>query len=550
MMRRKILVIPMTFSMLLVATHFNAQTGDRAARLHEAFESIDKVVQDSSIPALAVGVTDRDGSSLIVFTHGYADLKAKTPVTPETLFAIGSVTKSFTAIALMELFDEGRFDPQAPVTKYLPWFTVQSRFAPITGHHLLTHTAGLPTYRADLDSAPYGIYALRDFEVSYPPGDHFWYSDFGFQALGYVLEHIDGVPYHTVIERRIFGRLGMRSAKAVINDELRAKLPVSYVQWPYNNEYLEQPWFEYNAADGSIASTVEDMLIYIRLLLNRGQTPAGRVLSERAFNLLTTPQGPYAYGLFVRTTDGDTIISHPGGIAGFNSRMEAHMSDGFGIFMVGTATLPPGLSGWIADTVKAAVRSQPLPPPVRESPEQMITTAAQWAGVYKAPDGKTIEFLATTEGLALKKGDNTTPLTRIGPDAYRADATDLILFPFEFSRQDGKIVAVAHGSEWFTGSTYKGPTEFKTPPEYLQFIGRYDNHNPEFSTARVYIRNGQLFLENGISQGTPLVRVGPGEFRPAEPDFNPERYRFDTIVEGHALRMMASGMPMYRIEER
>jgi CubicO group peptidase (beta-lactamase class C family) len=119
-------------------------------------------------------------------------MKAKKPVTPDTLFEIGSVTKSFTAISLMQLFDEGHFDPQAAVSKYLPWFQVESKFRAITGHDILTGTAGLQNYRPDLASMPFAVWSLRDFEPSYAPGEHFWDSNLGFQILGCVLERIEG----------------------------------------------------------------------------------------------------------------------------------------------------------------------------------------------------------------------------------------------------------------------------------------------------------------------------------------------------------------------
>ena len=122
-------------TILLFPSHAPAQD-DLDGRLHNAFAAIAPVLATLNGPGFVVGVTDR-GKTLDVFTHGYADLKAKQPVTHETLFEIGSISKSFTAIALMRAFDEGKFDPQVPVSTYLPWFSVRSRFGPIKGHHLL-----------------------------------------------------------------------------------------------------------------------------------------------------------------------------------------------------------------------------------------------------------------------------------------------------------------------------------------------------------------------------------------------------------------------------
>src|SRR5215471_3103713 len=135
-------------------------------RVADVLKQIDAASADV-VPALVVAITDRN-RTLGVIAHGYADIKTKTPATAESLFPIGSIGKSFTALALMELFDEGRFDPQAPLVNYLPWFRVRSSSAPITGHHLLTHTAGLPRYRADLASTEFAAYWLRNYDVPYP----------------------------------------------------------------------------------------------------------------------------------------------------------------------------------------------------------------------------------------------------------------------------------------------------------------------------------------------------------------------------------------------
>lgn len=418
-------------------------------------------------PALVVAVTDRN-RTLGVIAHGYADIKTKTPATTASLFPVGSIGKSFTALTLMELFDEGRFDPQAPVATYLPWFRVHSSSAPITGHHLLTHTAGLPRYRADLASSEFAAYWLRNYDVPYAPGAHYWYSNLGFQTLGYALERIENAPLHSIIERRIFDRVGMSASTAIIDDALRTRLPVAYLTWPYGNQIVEQSWYEYSAGDGAISSTGDDMAKYVRVFLNRGALPTGRLLSEAAFRLMTTPfREDYAYGLGVRSLDGDTVLRHAGGILGFSSVMEMHMNDGYGVVMLTNGQPPRELAPWILAAVKAAMRGQPVP--------EVPGTA--------------------------------TPIVQA-----------------------------------------REPEDAEVPAADRQYVGRYKNQNVEDQTVRIFVRNRQLMAAWGATDGEPLVRVGPALFRPAKPDFNPERYRFDSMVDGLALRLSFSGMPMYRVD--
>src|SRR5262245_17910722 len=141
-------------------------------------------MREGGTPGMALAITSRD-RLLHVGAFGFANLPAQRPVTRDTLFEIGSISKSFTSIALLQLRDEHRFDPQAPIARYLPWFSVKTKYAPITGHHLMTHTAGLPRDRDDVPSSPFQAYAVRDREMGYAPGSHFAYSNVGYQVLGY-----------------------------------------------------------------------------------------------------------------------------------------------------------------------------------------------------------------------------------------------------------------------------------------------------------------------------------------------------------------------------
>jgi len=532
--------------LLAVAPTYAQTAAD--ARLARAFEAIDRAAAASTTqPGMVIGITDRT-HALKIGAYGFADLKSKTRVTPDTLFEIGSVTKSFTAIGLMQLHDEGRFDPQAPLTKYLPWFAVKSKYRAITVHDLLTHTSGLQNYRADLSSIPFAALSVRDFEPSYAPGEHYWYSNLGFQILGYVLEHIDHDRYPAISRRRILDPLGMRATHAAIDDALRASLPPSYSRWPYTGDFVEQPWFEYLAADGSNSSTAADMLAYARMILNRGAAPSGRILSEASFAQLTKPAlNNYAYGLIVRQESGDTIIQHGGGIAGFATLLEMHMNDGFGIIAMGNGGLDRSVVQFAVNAVKAALRNQPLPDPPAAPPDPaIVSNAADYAGPFTTA-AKSLEFVATAQRLAVKHNGASTPLLRLQADTFRAASGDLAESVFVFSRSSGKVTELVHGPDWYTNSAYSGPKEFDTPADYATYAGRYVNHNPEEGATRIVLRKGQLFLATGPGAGQRLLPAGPATFRPSNPDFNPERITFDSIIEGHALRLFYSGMPMYRI---
>ncbi len=262
----------------------------------EVFERLDQYVeqqmQSHGTPGLALALTDRE-RLLRVATYGFADLAARAPVAPETLFEIGSIGKSFTSLVLLQLREAGRLDLHQPVARYLPWFEVQSAYAPITPHHLMSHTAGI-TRGADAD--PYSLYevwALRNATVAYPPGEHFHYSNDGYKALGLVLEELLGGQYGEIIKARILDPLGMDATAAVFTHETRPRMAVGY-----GRLYDDRPrrradplvpatWMEYGGGDGSIAATPADMAAYLRMLLNRGHGPQGPIISDDSFALMT-----------------------------------------------------------------------------------------------------------------------------------------------------------------------------------------------------------------------------------------------------------------------
>lgn len=141
------------------------------------------------IPGMCISVTDRKGT-LRTSEYGLSDLAAKKRVRKDTMFQIGSISKSFTSICALQLAEEGLLDLRRPVRDYIPWFEVRSKHGPITLHHLMTHTAGIVIGTESLIRAVPEVYALRDTDTSAPPGEHFHYSNVGYKAVGLVLEEL------------------------------------------------------------------------------------------------------------------------------------------------------------------------------------------------------------------------------------------------------------------------------------------------------------------------------------------------------------------------
>jgi CubicO group peptidase (beta-lactamase class C family) len=542
------------------------QERSSVADLQEALVHLDSLVEQQkqvdNIPGIAIAVTDRK-KLLRVAAYGLADVAAKTPVTADTLFEIGSITKSFTAIALLQLHEEGLVDLHAPVTRYLPWFSVPSKYEPITLHHLLSHTAGLIMGTEFSTEARYEVWALRETEVAAPPGTFFYYSNVGYKALGLVLEQLLGQEYGQIIRERILDPLGMAATDAVITHETRKRLAVGfetlYDDRPAHPSHPLAPaaWFETGTADGSIAATAADMATYLRMLMNHGQGPHRRILSEAGFRLMTQrviepPQGGeehgtfYGYGLNISEDGGHILIGHDGGMVGYYAAILADLDDGLGVVVLTNAPGEPGRIAWLAlQVLRAAHHGQSLPslPPIPDPTR--IENAADYAGTYRA-EGGTFTITDEEMRLVMQHGAERTILQQSGPDRFYVCHPDFSRFLLRFGREDGQVVEAFHGPAWYVHERYAGLSTGQYPTRWVAYTGHYRSHNPWFSNFRIVLRKGTLVLSTPWGDEQTLVAMGGSLFRVGDDARSPERIRFDTLVDGRAIRANLSGCDYYR----
>ena len=157
-------------------------------------------------------MSDRDGP-VWARSYGHADAGEVRPVDAGTLFQIGSISKSFTAICLLRLWERGRLDLDAEVRSLLPWFP----FDGITVHHLLSHTGGIVCSLGDPPSPIWEVLSLAQTARA-PAGEHFWYSNVGYQALGLMLERLTGEPFADTYRREIIEPLGLAETEPLLDE--------------------------------------------------------------------------------------------------------------------------------------------------------------------------------------------------------------------------------------------------------------------------------------------------------------------------------------------
>jgi CubicO group peptidase (beta-lactamase class C family) len=529
------------------------------ALLHEAFDQLDafivQMMRMYNTPGLALALTDRE-KLLRVSAYGYADVARGTPVTPETLFEIGSDGKAFTALALLQQAEAGRVDLHAPVSNYLPWFHVPSRYAPITAHHLLAHSAGLIAGSEFATDARYEVWALRETEAAHPPGQRHYYSNVGYKALGLLLERVAGQPYGAIVRRGVLDPLGMTATEPVITHATRPRLAVGYRPLyddrpPHRTHPLvPAPWVETDTGDGCLVSTVGDMARYARMLLNRGRGPTGPLISSESFDRMTQPHSTirpgvsYGYGLVLFDLDGHAALRHGGDMPGYESAWCADQEAGLAAIVLMNGPLAPGIPPYAVRLLRAAREQGALPPPPLPDPGR-VTHAADYEGVYRAGD-RTLTIAAEGEGLILHHGGACVALERRGDDGFYAPHPDFARFLLRFGRRGSHVVEVFHGPEWYVNARYDGPTTFAHPAEWAAYPGHYRAHNPWRTNFRIVIRKDALLLIEPSGDEEPLTPLELGLFRVGTDEYSPERLRFDTIVDGYALRTRASSCEYYR----
>jgi D-alanyl-D-alanine carboxypeptidase len=522
-------------------------------------------------PGMVLALTDRRGT-LGILVFGDADVAARRPVTRATRFGIGSITKSMTAIALLQARDRGAFDLHAPVTRYLPWFSVRTRWRPLTPHDLLTHTSGLPDGGLGY-GAPYDVTMLRDQRTGFAPGAHWSYSNVGYETLGEIVRAVDRRPWADAVRDGVLARAGMTSSATDWSFDTLATAATGYL--PREDDRIPDPrawnltpvpFTELTDAAGSVLATGDDMAKYARVLLNGGVSvdTGKRLISPASYALLTTAHtvagGPsvpgmyqkYAYGLAVSTLDGDRIVGHTGGTVPYTACLEADLTTGFAavaLTNVGeTAERPCAIVEHALRTLRAASKNQLLPAFPKAPDPAQVKGASRYAGTYRAPNGGAITVIApSAERLAVVANGAEHPLLPVAPglfwtDVARFRASGIRFIPDAAAHRANELVAAGR---WYATAAYRGRITFPHPTAWDAYAGhyRYPGAHPWDPSIRVQLVKGALVVDDG----NPIAPLPDGSFRLGGDAWSAERLRFDTVVDGRAQRVLLTGVALYRV---
>lgn len=275
----------------------------------------------------------------VIFSKGYnmADYNYNLPNGPDTVHQIGSLTKAFTAAAVLQLGEAGKLSVDDPVDTYIKDYPNPE----VTLYHLLTHTSGIPNYTNFPDflnsinvktSVNELIAKFKDKPLEFDPGSRFAYSNSGYVLLGAVIEQVSGQTYSDYLNEHIFTPLGMKRSGYLTKGNIQADISVGYSFLTPDNAQTALPidmTVPYSA--GGIYSTVQDLYKWLLGLEN------GTIISKASWEAMRTPElSDYALGWAVPGSK-ETIYTHNGAINGFSSEIWRDMSQGTAVILLSNA---------------------------------------------------------------------------------------------------------------------------------------------------------------------------------------------------------------------
>jgi D-alanyl-D-alanine carboxypeptidase len=500
--------------------------------------------QHFGLPGMTLGVTAPDGFSTVL-NFGYANPDARTPITADTLFEIGSISKLMNAAVLHQFAAEGRLRLSDRISDLLPGIPLPAGNT-ITVQHVLDHVAGLP---GDAPTFPDG-----GLWTAYPPGAHWHYSNTGFAILGKLIEHVAGKPLNRVVKERLFMPLGMTRSRGAIIGEDRLLYAQGYEaadEQPFALGIALAPaaWVDVTDAAGNVASTADDMTRLMRSLANAVQGRGGMGLSPEAGRAYATHFVPsdtrgmsYGNGLMHVANEGRSYLHHTGGMVSFSSSFHVDVASGVGAFASSTISAfaeyrPRLLTRFAVDALTNAASGRPLPaPPALDRP---VANAASYVGKYSGPAGA-FEVRAGNPLTILAYGQSA-PLMQWDGDVFRTTHSSFRAFSLMFERKANAVGAASWGPSTFLKQGAGGELPASNA-ELAKLAGRYVNDSPWNGMAAVVERGGRLW----VGTETPMTKTGDNLWRVGEDSWSPERASFANFIDGRPQTFIFSGEKFLR----
>ncbi|AXT55430.1 serine hydrolase [Aquimarina sp. MMG015] len=384
----------------------------QAQNLEKEIDAIVSSMYSVDEPGISILVA-KNGKPIYRKAFGKANLELEVPLKPENVFEIGSITKQFTAVAILMLEEQGKLKIDDEITKYIPDYPTNGK--KITVHHLLNHTSGIKSYTgmpsfmksARTDMTPTELIdVFKNEPMDFDPGEEFRYNNSGYILLGYIIEVVTKDTYENFIEKNIFQKIGMNSSYYGSTSELIKNRAYGYKQ--NEDAFLNADYLSLTLpyAAGSLMSTVDDLLKWQNAI--SANTFIKRSSLEKAINgskLNSGEEIDYGYGWSKTIIQESKGYAHSGGIFGYTTN---------GIFLENENVYVIGLTNCncknvreITMKVAATVIGKPIPDK-KDAVALSIKEAKKWVGAYEFEDN-VIRHIMLKDGklFSLREGENS-----------------------------------------------------------------------------------------------------------------------------------------------
>ena len=451
----------------------------------------------ASTPGCAVGVAEK-GKAPILRGYGSADLEHAVPITPETVFEAGSVSKQFTAAAILLLVEDGKIALSDDIRKYLPEMPEYEK--PVTVDMLLSHTSGLRDWGSVMDIAGWPrtsrVYtpvevlqiATRQKGLNYAPGEAYSYTNTGYNLAAWIVLRVSGYSLADFTKLRIFEPLGMTHTSW--RDNYKRVVPGRAIAYgPAPGGFAQDMPFENTYGHGGLLTTVGDLLTWNQALT---EGRLGKTVSARMQEQATLTGGrkiAYARGLFVQTWAGQPEIAHSGATAGYRAWLARFPTQGLSVAVLcnGSGSNPVQAGRKVAELYL---------PPGPKAPAAIAQPADELEalpGIYvDERTGSVMRITAENGGLSLRGLGAVTPA---GKGRYRGGEMDFVFGPDRVERVSGD------GER----TTYRRMTEAApTEADLAELAGAYSS--PEAAGVLIAsVRGGALILTPADRPSAPVV---------------------------------------------
>ncbi|TWT80286.1 D-alanyl-D-alanine dipeptidase [Planctomycetes bacterium CA13] len=538
---------------------------DYADAITKLMAAIDHEVTQKALPAFSISLVDNDQ---IVWASGFGfqDAEQKLPASADTVYRVGSVSKLFTDIALLQLVEQGQLDLDKPVETYLPDFHPRNSYGiPITLRQLMSHRSGLVRespvghyFDPDEPTLTETVASLNQTSLVYKPETKTKYSNAAIAVVGAVLEKQLEVSHPDRVRTTILDPLSMNSSSFVVTPSIEPALASGWM-YTYDGRRFEAPTFLLGTGPaGNLYSSVIDLSKFLVCLFSNGKVGSKQIISPEMLKQMTTPEAdidgkPQGFGLGfkIHDFDGTPKIGHGGAVYGFSTQLEALPEHKLGVAAAASLDASNGVVLRLAEyalRLMVAAKEEKTLPSYRVTVPIPAAQAAKLVGEYHEVNGEV-------------NGDRFTRITELGGDVFMQRGT--FRYQLRAVENDGTIVTddvtgfgttvkLENNDRLLVDDVvFQRVAEEPPPKVHAKWKGLIGEYGWDHNTLYILEDNQQLFALIEWFYYYPLKEVSEDVFEfPDYGLYHGERLLFSRDADGNATDVIAAEVKFVRREVR